>query len=392
MFRWLITEKFGFLVVLGAVSGMIKGAVGNATSLLTGEASHPLPINAPLSAAGIKLPGGPGDAVYQAANSRTNSDSIDKAGDMAGQAFASRYWTAKSFKSTLEDLCPGVGAAPVVSLLELKTMLNASPYITTPGRFSTVQAGFYKAQTLDTNMYWEVVIEPYCNVSGNCSNGGWSYLPSIYEINVENKSQHKVATSYGFWAPITSFELQKSKLATRSLQLYEGEISYPTGMEFTNELRLTFADDSWKSWRRYFEKCAKVAIYNSTPHNSSFYLNVEPDLTKIDEKHVCISLYKNIAFNIRVYMLNPQFNTIKKYDLLCVLKDFSEEYVGEVDSAGTDLNVTFSIVGENPSYNTVRTINEVFATVKNVLNVATLGAIEAKKIAVGAIKNSIGLL
>jgi hypothetical protein len=31
------------------------------------------------------------------------------------------------------------------------------------------------------------------------------------------------------------------------------------------------------------------------------------------------------------------------------LKDFSEEYVGEIDSSGTDLNVTFSIVGENPS-------------------------------------------
>jgi len=39
---------------------------------------------------------------------------------------------------------------------------------------------------------------------------------------------------------------------------------------------------------------------------------------------------------------------LKKYRLLCVLKDFSEDYVGEIDAGGTDLTVTFSIVGENP--------------------------------------------
>ena len=47
--------------------------------------------------------------------------------------------------------------------------------------------------------------------------------------------------------------------------------------------------------------------------------------------------------------MTPQFSTIKNFDLLCVLKDFSEEYYGEIEGGGQDLNVSFSIVGENPT-------------------------------------------
>jgi hypothetical protein len=47
--------------------------------------------------------------------------------------------------------------------------------------------------------------------------------------------------------------------------------------------------------------------------------------------------------------MTPQYSTIRRFDLLCVLKDFTEEYSGDVDSGGVDLNVTFSIVGENPN-------------------------------------------
>ena len=46
--------------------------------------------------------------------------------------------------------------------------------------------------------------------------------------------------------------------------------------------------------------------------------------------------------------MTPQLSTINKYDLLLVLKDFSEERSGEIDSSGSDLNLSFSIVGENP--------------------------------------------
>ena len=46
--------------------------------------------------------------------------------------------------------------------------------------------------------------------------------------------------------------------------------------------------------------------------------------------------------------MTPQLSTITKYDLLLVLKDFSEERSGEIDPSGSDLTVSFSIVGENP--------------------------------------------
>ena len=356
-----IPGSFGSFAELGS------NVANNATGLITGKTNHPNPINKPFSAGGSILPGGPGDTSYIAANNRVNLNSTDILGDTMGTAFYARYWSAPSFKQTLKDLCPITGGLPIASLFQLKETLNSSPYITTPGKFMTSSKGQYNTFSLDTNMYWEVTIEPYCCIgTGNSvtmvgsvlknsgedlyGNGGWSYLPSIDEINVENKKDHKIATNYGLWAPISSFELQKSKLSTKSLQLYDGEIVYPTGMEFTNELRLSFVDDNWKSWRRYFEKCAEVAIYNSEPHDYKYYTKKDVIPTAVDKTNICIALYKNITFMIGIYILNPQYNLLKKYGLLCVLKDFSEEYVGEVDSGGTDLNVSFSIVGENCDY------------------------------------------
>ena len=368
------------------------GAIKNVVGSITGGGGHPNPVNKPLHMNGVEIPGGYGDTLYQAANNRTTNNSIDIVGDTIGTVFYDRYWSSKSFKMTLEDLCPILGKAPIASLAELKTILKSSPYITTPGKFMTDTKGSYNTQTLDTNMYWEVVIEPFCCFQGPCSNGGFSYLPSIQEINLENELYHKVRTRYGLWAPINGFELQKSKLVTKSLQLYEGEISYPTGMEFTNELRLTFVDDSWKSWRRYFEKCAQVAIYNSTPHLALFYATptTEEQLTRIDKENVCVAPYKNLAFNIRIYILSPQLNTIRKYSLLCVLKDFSEEYAGEIDSGGADLNVSFSIVGENPETNTAT--NYLLIERSVIESITKQATLEAQKRISNAINSSIGLL
>lgn len=47
--------------------------------------------------------------------------------------------------------------------------------------------------------------------------------------------------------------------------------------------------------------------------------------------------------------MTPQYGTIDKYDLLCVLKEMSEERKGEVESGGSDLELQFSVVGENPN-------------------------------------------
>jgi hypothetical protein len=236
-------------------------------------------------------------------------------------------------------------------------------------------------------MYWEVTIEPFCSSTGNCSNGGFSFLPAIQEINFLNRELHGVSTNYGYWAPINSFELQKSKLSTKSLPLYEGEIAYPTGMEFTNELRLTFVDDAWKSWKRYFERCAEVAVYNSIAHDSSYYS--ASGVTRIDKTHICIASYKNLTFNIKIYILNPQLNIINRFNLLCVLKDYAEEYVGEIDSGGTDLNVTFSIVGENPEEDKMKKFEAAAEALVNLEQQTILGI---QKRVTGAINSSVGLL
>ena len=116
-------------------------------------------------------------------------------------------------------------------------------------------------------------------------------------------------------------------------------------------------EDEFKSWRQYFQKCMDVSVYNSTSHDRKFYnkskdellRNLE-ELTIVDKDYICISFYKNIAFNIQIYLMNPQYSTIRSYNLLCVLKDFSEDYSGDTDGGAQDLNLTFSVVGELRDY------------------------------------------
>ena len=244
---------------------------------------------------------------------------------------------------TLQDLCDtkvvDVGTAD--KLLEI---LEKSPYITTAGK---VNKGI--TRTLDSNMYWEVLMEPWVNdgsIVFEAVNGGYSFLPSPREINTINLVEHGVKTEYNKWIPLSGFELQKSKLTTKSLGLFDGEINYPVTSEYTNEFRMSVVDDQWKSWKHYFQKCADVSVYNSESHQADYYYEPDPIPTAVDKETMCAAFYKNITFLISVYVMTPQYFTARAFYLLCVLKDFSEDYTGEVDSGGADLNVSFSIVGE----------------------------------------------
>ena len=285
----------------------------------------------------------------------------DKVGDVVGDIvedtllgkgsdykLKANYLTGKGIETTLEELC-GKSVSEVSSIGDLYTILQQSPYLTTPDKFTSANYSGYRSQTLDTNSFWEVVLEPYAGPE----NGDLNYLPGIHEINIRNIVTHGVNTAYNKWIPFTGFDLQKSKVTSKTLSLYDGEISYPISMEFTNELRITIADDQYKSWRRYFEECAKAAIYNSEGHDYAYYLYPRNDksdytLTAIDTNNICIAMYKNICFRCLIYISTPQFSNIQKFDLLVVMKDFSEEYTGDVDGGAGDLTVSFSIVGENP--------------------------------------------
>ena len=261
-------------------------------------------------------------------------------------SFKEHYLEGTGINLTLKDLCFNSKPDTVEGLMDT---LKSSPYITTPRKFGTMEGGLYNSQTLDQNSYWEVILEPFVNTQ---LNGGYSYLPAIHEINSANKSKFGITTGYNSWIPIVGFELQKQKVGTKSLGLYDGEISYPSTVEFTNEVRMTIVDDQYKSWRRYFETCAKAAVFNSTPHDSSYYTDAtgtsSGERTVIDQTNICVSLYKNITFRCQIYIMTPQYATVRKYDLLLVMKDFSEEYTGDIDASASDLTVSFSIVGENP--------------------------------------------
>jgi hypothetical protein len=136
-----------------------------------------------------------------------------------------------------------------------------------------------------------------------------------------------------------------------------------------------------------------VAVYNSKGHTGDYYSILKTGLyngtTKIDKTYFCIASYKNVTFNIKIYILNPQLNLINKFNLLCVLKDYSEEYVGEIDSGGTDLNVTFSIVGENPEEDESKKLE---ASAEVITNLAQQALLQAQKRMSGMINSSVGLL
>ena len=263
---------------------------------------------------------------------------------------------------TLNDLVNS--SSGLNSLEDFKSAIKTSRYITSPNKFtSTADSTNY--MTLDSNHVWEVILQPYFGKS----NGNKTWLPSFYEIDKQNKKAFNVTTHYSSgWLPITGFELQEKKLTSKELPLFNGSFSFPIGLEFTNELRLTFADDSLKSLKRYFDLCTKVSAYMSNIHNISDKKDYYEPQDNLDKKieHPTVylegkihpGLYKNLSFLVTIFILTPQFGTIKKCNLLCVIKDYTIENQGETDSSPTELNITFSIVGENPSESITNTIKK----------------------------------
>ena len=363
-------------LVSGGVSGAIGKAAGRVASAITGanKVDMSQPINRPKTEKGDPKP----TTGWTAANDRVTVKSAGQSGNKSKSLlqkvksvvsgggtnneetykFASNYLAGEGIKTTIEELC-GDGVNKESSVEDFFKLLKQSPYITTPEKFTTTKTGGYQTLTLDSNSFWEVIFEPYAGML----NGNYSYLPALHEINTANAIFHGVGTSYNKWIPFTSFDLQKTKISTKSLGLFDGEIVYPVSMEFLNELRFTIADDQYKSWRTYFERCMEVSVYNSEPHDPEYYTSktnstsadkeLDLKLTAVDKSHQVIAMYKNLAFRCIIYVMTPQKSTIRKFDLLLVLKDFSEEYSGDIDSGGTDLTVTFSIVGENPPENKV---------------------------------------
>ena len=288
--------------------------------------------------------------------------------------FDANYLQGAGIKLTLYDLAEhNLSTNEIESVEDFMRVIRQSPLITEPSKFLTTNTWDRVSTTLDTNNYWEIVIEPYLGLD----NGFCSYLPCIDEINILNFYTHGVKTLYSRWLPIVSFDLTRSRTTTKSIGLFGGEFTIPGGIEFSNELRLTVLDDVYKSWRRYFEKCADVGVYNSRIHKKEFYGYENPaelspnvktpedwkrykiskkdaeKITVVDKNSFVLAPYKNVTFRVRIYIMTPQYSTINKYDLLATLKEVSIERAGEIDPGSQDLELSFSIVGEVDESNLV---------------------------------------
>lgn len=363
----------------GAIEGGLKRVKDAATGLIHGESiEKKYPINRPYDKEEQKEADARGE--YQSwtkANSKGESIkgmSIKNVAKRLVEAAIGKVPTSPSdyqfnqnylgngafqgMNTTLEDLCNVSDVGEIRTVQDLFDTFEKSPYITTAGKVVGGKNNPLKVMTLDTNSYWEIIFEPFVGLS---ENGGKSFLPPIEEINLWNKLDHGVMTAYNRWLPIVAFEMQKSKLTTKTAGLYDGEISFPTSIEFSNEFRLTIADDQYKSFRTYFERCMEVSVFNSEAHdfldygqdgfnNFVGYQKPYNKITSVDKKFTCIAPYKNVTFKCTIYCMTPQKSTINKYELLLTLKDFIEERSGEIESGGNDLTVAFSIVGENPDH------------------------------------------
>ena len=261
---------------------------------------------------------------------------------------------------TLEALCK---ETEIVSFDQLKELLENSDYITTASRgigkrSSSGNSYAVNTMTLDSNHVWEIIFEPYCGPE----NGNRSYLPSIHQINYENFKSFGYNTCWDTWVPFTSFELTSKKMVQKSINLYAGEISIPQNLEFTNELRLVICDDQYKSWKRYFDYVMYASSYYTKIHlqdkKEKYYQKkytetdqsfTDSDLSKYSKGVIRPAPYKNLAFRCKILCMNPQYQTLNVSDLLVVLKEFTEEWQGEVDASPTELAAMFSVVGENPS-------------------------------------------
>ena len=275
-------------LIQGGVSGAINSAIDAGINAISARPETDQPLNRPR----IDTDGERNTTPTTAANNRVEW-SVTEKGESGlllkkiGQNFVNSFWSGEGegfkdnyteFKSgymlgqgiytTLMDLCGEKNPGNIESVESLKDLLKKSPYITTPSKFGTIQDGLYRTTTLDTNSNWEIILEPFCS---DTMNGGFSYLPAIQEINTENYYRHGVITHYNKWIPFINFSLQKSRLNSKTLGLFDGEISYPVSAELMNELRLTIVDDQYKSWRHYFQKCMDVSVYNYQAHEADYY-------------------------------------------------------------------------------------------------------------------------
>ena len=341
---------------VGKITSKIKGVkdaisnpLGTVTKLISGEGIFPKPepVNRPSykynHKSGIILRDTPPGDIY-------DTGGLLRGGGSSTIVGSEEYSDGTyGIALTLKELCDKKSSS-ISSFEDLQNSIYESRLMTSWDKINKV--GKFG---LDSNENWEMVLKPY---KGNL-NGNYSFLPEFSEIRSNNIRLFGLNIGYDItgysdcWLPINSFELQNRKLNQKSVGLYDGDFSVPVSMEFTNELRLSIVDDECKSFRRYFQTCSEVAVYNSYKLELSNFGNGRFDgandyktVTVVDKKQIAVATYKNLAFQCDIYIMKGDKSTVKKFSLLIVLRDFQEEYTGEIDGSSTELSLHFSIVGD----------------------------------------------
>lgn len=166
-------------------------------------------------------------------------------------------------------------------------------------------AGF----SLDSGHLWDISLKPY---EGD-SNGNLTYLPPTPTNNS--------------WVPAISYEFTDFKNSNKEVDLgmaYDS-ISIPEGRKRGTEFGTIFVDDQFGNWFKYFREVSKLTS---------------------SVKGGLVLPYKNVTFELCLYILDPGAHIRYLRRLLVVLNDFSAKHSGEEDPSLVTFNMDWSIVGE----------------------------------------------
>lgn len=132
--------------------------------------------------------------------------------------------------------------------------------------------------------------------------------------------------SNGWW-PVMTASFTKSSLKSRSIRLPFINLEIPFNGERPSGLKLSILDNARRDVRYYFEKYVKSVF---------------------DISNNTVLPYKNLLFDIQVYQYDCTLNTMYTKNLLCVVGEMTNSFIGEQGHSADEIEVNFTIVGEVP--------------------------------------------
>lgn len=169
--------------------------------------------------------------------------------------------------------------------------------------------------SLDSSHLWDIALFPYKGEE----NGNKTELPNTPTQNKDDGSDA--------WIPAISYSFSDYKMESKNIPAALGfsEMSIPLMRTNTQDFNMMVIDDQYGHWCDYFHKVSKATA-------SVDGLEVVP--------------YKNVTFQLNLFILDVGAHIRYYRKLLVVLKDWEKQHTGEEDPAIVTYNLNFQIVGE----------------------------------------------